>query len=177
MEHKDAVSLIQMDTGAVAQTWADLGCGSGTFTKALASVLYAGSRIIAVDLDVNSLRAIPSSVGEIEIETVAADFTNYHSSTMLDGIIMANALHYVKEQAAFLKQTVSMMKPSATLILVEYDREQGNQWVPYPLSFAKAGLLLTAAGFSHPRLLGRRPSVFGGGTMYAASADLIQKDS
>jgi len=175
MEHKDAVRLIQTDIGAGAQTWADLGCGSGTFTKALASTLSPGSRIIAVDRDVDSLRTIPSSFGEIKIETVAADFTDYQSSILLDGVLMANALHYVKEQATFLKKLVSILKPSAKLILVEYDREQGNQWVPYPVSFAKAGLLLRDAGFNEPQLLGQRASVFGGGTMYAASTGLNKK--
>lgn len=37
-------------------TWADLGCGSGTFTLALAELLSAGSHIHAIDHVAHQLR-------------------------------------------------------------------------------------------------------------------------
>jgi trans-aconitate methyltransferase len=40
------------------QSWCDLGCGSGTFTTALAQLLAPGSRIHAVDFDQRALERI-----------------------------------------------------------------------------------------------------------------------
>ena len=52
-------------------------------------------------------------------------------------------------------------------MLVEYDADHGNHWVPYPISFAAWQRLAPAAGFAPPRLLGRVPSRFLG-AIYAA---------
>ena len=47
-----AIRLIApaIDNTLSAQTWADLGCGSGTFTRALASVLPPSSHIHALEI-------------------------------------------------------------------------------------------------------------------------------
>jgi trans-aconitate methyltransferase len=42
------------------QYWCDLGCGSGTFTMALAHVLSPGSTIHAVDWDQRALENLPN---------------------------------------------------------------------------------------------------------------------
>jgi hypothetical protein len=48
----DAVRLIGgRDLSAADETWADLGAGDGTFTRALATVLPVGSVIHAMDRD------------------------------------------------------------------------------------------------------------------------------
>jgi trans-aconitate methyltransferase len=51
MRHADASAMFdgaRFDTPAPS-TWADLGCGDGTFTRALAERLAQGSTIHAVD--------------------------------------------------------------------------------------------------------------------------------
>ena len=58
-----------------AQVWADLGCGGGTFTRALAACLPAGSHIQAVDRDASALRRIPTQLGEVAVSTLVHDFT------------------------------------------------------------------------------------------------------
>jgi hypothetical protein len=55
------------------------------------------------------------------------------------------------------------------LIVVEYDAEQGNRWVPYPVSFTALSEVAPAAGFAEPVLLGAPPSRWMG-RMYAAGA-------
>ncbi len=51
MELSTAINLIDTThlTTQTAQRWADLGAGSGLFTRALASYLQPGSSILAVD--------------------------------------------------------------------------------------------------------------------------------
>jgi len=53
-----------------------------------------------------------------------------------------------------------ILKPNGILLLVEYDVDSGNLWVPHPLSFASFRALAPLAGFSEPQLLAKRPSSF-----------------
>jgi SAM-dependent methyltransferase len=82
---------------------------------------------------------------------------------------MANSLHFFKDTAAVLRQVRGLLKPGGMLLLVEYNADRGNTWVPYPLSFSTFKSLATAAGFEEPRLLATHASSFLR-EFYAASA-------
>jgi hypothetical protein len=62
-----------------------------------------------------------------------------------------------------------LLKPGGTLLLVEYNVDSGNRWVPYPFSFGTWTRLAQQAGFSEPRLLATHPSSFLHG-FYSAAA-------
>jgi SAM-dependent methyltransferase len=151
-------------------TWADLGCGDGTFTRALAHLLVPGSVVHAVDLDNAALRNIPAETQGVRIATHRADFTRapWPFEERLDGILMANSLHYVRDQESFIRQCDERLKAGGRFIVVEYDLERPNRWVPYPVSRRGLTALFTAAGYSSPVWLGSRPSVYQRGEMYAA---------
>jgi trans-aconitate methyltransferase len=106
MRLRDAIEMLA-DSGVDVlgpTTWADLGCGDGTFTLALADVLAAGSAIHAMDRDGSALRKIPSVHNAVRITTHHGDFTKQTwPFADLDGILMANSLHYVDDQAAFIR--------------------------------------------------------------------------
>jgi hypothetical protein len=73
---------------------------------------------------------------------------------------MANSLHFTKDKAPVLARARAMLKSGAPLLLVEYDADRGNPWVPYPISFESWRALALANGFSEPRLLDSEPSRF-----------------
>jgi hypothetical protein len=51
---------------------------------------------------------------------------------------------------------------------VEYDGTARSPWIPEPLPFGRLERLAGEAGFGAPEVVGRRPSRFGGRTLYAA---------
>jgi predicted RNA methylase len=55
---RDAVALIRDAIPQRGGTWADLGAGEGTFTRALVELLGSDSRIYAVDRDASAVAAI-----------------------------------------------------------------------------------------------------------------------
>lgn len=167
MQLPEAISLIQKGIvpQSTPQTWADLGAGNGLFSEALLSLLVPGSIIHAVDLHKRSNRQHNPSIIFHQ-----ADFVNDKLPIpTLDGILMANSLHYVQHQAAFIKQLKTRLRNrTGVIILVEYDTDAGNEWVPYPVSFARAQTIFGAAGFSKIEKIGEHPSIYRKNSIYAA---------
>ena len=170
MTLKDATAFIMFrNNNPSPQLWLDLGSGSGLFTLALAGNLPAGSKIIAIDKDESALRKIPATVNNVIIQTLAADFEGDGLDLKnVDGILMANSLHYVRDKETFLKKLVLSMKANGIFVIVEYDREATNQWVPYPLTIRAAKVLFKNLNYSDFHLLNKRRSAFGRYDMYAA---------
>ncbi len=80
---------------------------------------------------------------------------------------MANSLHFVREKNTVVQLIRSYLRPGGRLILVEYNTDRGNMWVPYPLSYSTWETLAQQNGFTSTRLLATRPSRFLG-EMYSA---------
>ena len=174
MNHRDHVALLRPANLQPGGIWADLGAGSGAFTLALRELVGAEAEIHAVDRDRARLgeleRAWKSRFGETTgLQRVEADFTRSLHLPALDGIIMANSLHFYRDKQSILKHVGTFLKPGDVLLLVEYNVDSGNLWVPFPLSFKTYQTLAVQAGFSTPRLLATRPSGFLRG-FYSAEA-------
>jgi len=170
MNLKEATSFIMFDNkNRSPQVWLDLGCGAGLFTVALAGNLPAGSEIVAVDKDEKAVRKIPATIKGVSIETKVADFVSDKLDVKnADGILMANSLHYVADKQALLKKFISSMKGKGIFLIVEYDKQASNFWVPYPLTINEAKALFKSVGYSAFHLLNKRPSAFGRYDMYVA---------
>jgi ubiquinone/menaquinone biosynthesis C-methylase UbiE len=173
---RDAVALLRPAIPSPGEVWADLGAGDGTFTWALAELLGPEGRVYAVDRSPGKIEALRRRVAAApaEVIPVVADFTGPFElpalgRSGLDGLLMANALHYVEAAGVVLARLVERLRPGGRLVLVEYDRRRPSPWVPYPIPEARLPELTAAAGLSRPTVLSTRPSAFGG-TMYMATA-------
>jgi ubiquinone/menaquinone biosynthesis C-methylase UbiE len=145
------------------QIWAELGCGTGTFTIALASLLQPESMIYAVDENKKSLLQIPDEHRSVGIEKHVMDFVKMDIPFRnLDGLLMANSLHYVKDKKNFLAKIIHCLRENACFLIVEYDTEiVVPAWVPYPVSMSSLKKLFADAGYNHFQKLNERKSVFG----------------
>ena len=149
--------------------WADLGCGTGTFTLALASLLTKGSMIYAMDTNEQALKDIPDSFENAVIKKLKGNFvTDKLEFDELDGILMANSLHYVKDKPGFIRKTIPHLNKKGCFLLVEYDTDSPNNWIPYPLTFSSSLKLFSDFGFSSIRKLNELPSIYNRAMMYAA---------
>ena len=162
MNHADLVALLEPGVQEKGGRWADLGAGEGAFTLALADLLGPGAHITAIDKDARALRAIGHA-----IDTRAADFTMPLDLHDLDGIVMANSLHFVRNKASVLESARDMLRPGGRLIVVEYSTDRGNPWVPYPFTYATWVRMAEAAGLQGTEQLHSVPSRYFG-SMYSA---------
>jgi trans-aconitate methyltransferase len=173
MQLRDAVDLLAPANlpSHGPLTWVDLGAGDGTFTRALAECLAPGSVIHAIDRDRVALRAIPATQGDVAIRTHDGDFTQDPwpwAPAELDGILMANSLHYVAGQQDFLARCRRKLQPPHRFLIVEYDTDSANPWVPFPISSHRLHTLFTDAPAPSILWLGTRPSRYQRAALYAA---------
>lgn len=164
MTHLDHVQLIKKAIPKDTGIWADLGSGTGAFTLALADLVSPETKIYSIDKDKSSLETQKTQFEKMfpdaNVEFRIQDFTTPLNLPPLDGILMANSLHYVKDKIPFLKRLKTYLKPKGRLLLIEYNADSGNYWVPYPLSYDTFEKLMHASGFSKPTLLATISSSF-----------------
>jgi SAM-dependent methyltransferase len=176
MDVRDAAALIAPAIRHHGRTWADLGAGAGTFTRALASLLGPAGCVYAVERDrgaVARLRAIAKDgrdAASAQVVPVHGDFTRPMDLPPLDGALFANALHFVSAagQAEVLRRIARGARAGGQIVVVEYEKRGPSRWVPYPVSLARLAELAREAELGAPVSLGTRPSAFGG-TLYAAA--------
>jgi len=162
VNHADLVALLRPGIHEKGGRWADLGAGEGAFTLALAELLGPGAHITAIDKDARALRGIGSG-----IETRVADFTKPMDLHDLDGLVMANSLHFVADKAPVLRLVRDMLRPGGRLIVVEYSTDRGNPWVPHPFTYPTWVRMAEAAGLQGTEQLHSVPSRYFG-SMYSA---------
>jgi ubiquinone/menaquinone biosynthesis C-methylase UbiE len=169
MELHTAIKLIRKGVRPDGtQTWADLGAGSGLFTQALAALLQEPSTIFAIDKTPSIDERIVSSSTHI-IKAIGTDFTNTNTlPPKLNGIILANSLHYVSDKRKFLNAIKKKLLPDGSLIIVEYEMTKANPWVPYPVTTESLGLLLAETGYKSFAIMEQHPSMINGMMMYSS---------
>jgi len=171
VELSTAITLIKngIPPSSIPVTWADLGAGSGLFTKALSTLLPDGSTVYAIDQETKALNNIALPSREILLKKMTIDFVNDPIVTEpLDGVLMANALHFVRDKSAFMKKIKQAIKPSAKIMIVEYDRDTPNPWVPYPVSYQSLQHLADEVGLASISKIGSSPSKYHGANIYSA---------
>ncbi|PZR96704.1 MAG: class I SAM-dependent methyltransferase [Candidatus Chloroheliales bacterium] len=164
MNHNDHVHLLRGGVTSAGKRWADCGSGSGAFTLALADLLGAGGEIYSVDTNRSALREQERAMRErfpaTTVHYLAADFTRPLDLPPLDGIVMANSLHFQRDKAPVLQLLRRYLRPGGRLVLVEYNTDDGNLWVPHPLSYPTWEALARQQGFATTRLQATVPSRF-----------------
>ncbi len=173
MDHRDHVRLIR--EGIVPGTWADLGSGAGAFTLALAELLGSSGSILSVDRDDEALRrqsrALEARFPGVAVTRLLRDFRDPLELPLLDGLLMSNSLHYVAEPRSLVARLLGHLRPAGRFVLVEYDTDRGNPWIPHPISWRAWRSLARGVGLVNVREIGREPSRFSG-AIYAAAGEL-----
>ena len=164
MKHSDCVKLLENGVPAQSRVWAEFGSGDGAFTLALAELIHPDGTIYSIDIDeraVNQQRKkIQKQFPDLEVHYLTADFTKPLNLSSLDGILMANALHYLKEKESFISKIRNYLKTNGRFLIVEYNIDHGNHWVPYPISFKSWHTLAIKSGFIETHLSKKIPSKY-----------------
>src|SRR5690349_20001296 len=125
MDHPEHDWLMRLRVEGSGPHWADLGAGRGAFTLALADVLGPAAEIVAVDRDDRALRsnefAMRARFPASTVRYAVADFTEPLDLSRMDGVVMANSLHFQRDQPRVVAQVRDLLAPGGRLIVVEYN--------------------------------------------------------
>jgi ubiquinone/menaquinone biosynthesis C-methylase UbiE len=159
-----ALALLRPGIPGSGGVWADIGCGDGIFTAALHMLIRPGGEIYAVDKNRLALKALTRNFREshpdASLYPVLADFTRPLALLPLDGLVMANSLHFVEKKTPLLARLTGLLKPGGRLIVIEYNTTRGNFAVPHPLDGAGFLTLACKVGLHKARILAKIPSTF-----------------
>jgi SAM-dependent methyltransferase len=168
-----------MEGAREAGWWADLGCGDGVFTGILVRLAPAARGILAVDRDKRALRELRDNFERAGLAgapffPVRADFRHSPLGSGMEGILIANALHFLRaeEQLALLANCHKCIRPGGRLIVVEYNTGRSTGAVPHPLPEAAFIEMAGRAGFGEAQVVVRTPSSYLG-EMYAGTTKVI----
>ena len=141
---------------------ADLGCGTGQVSAALAPFVH---RVIAVDGSAAMLQAAKrrlQAFGNVELrrgelESLPIDEARVDAATLM------LVLHHVPEPAHALREVGRIVKPGGRAIVVDmlphdrehYRQQMGHVWLGF--SEAQIARLLEDAGFTHTRVVALAP--------------------
>lgn len=175
MNDREALELLRAAiSSAEGETWADLGAGTGIFTRALASLVGPAGRVIAVDADAGALEPVRAWAARAQVSAAVtvlrADIAQPLDLPAMDGLVMANVLHFIRDQPDVLARLAAHLRPGGRMVLIEYEGRRPSRWVPYPVSFARFAGLAADGGLTSPRVAATRPSAFGG-DLYVAVAE------
>jgi len=182
MDHADHVRLLERGIVPRGGTWGDFGSGRGAFTMAIAEFIGPQGTIYSVDKSQAALqdqaramqRRFPDQ--QPKIHYLHGDYRRPLSLPALDGVVMANSIHFHDDKIAILKSIHGYLRPHGGLILVEYNTDRGNTWVPFPISYEAWRLLADQSGFERTNLLARVPSSFLGEIYSAVSYKIAARD-
>lgn len=170
MTHEQAVAFIRDAVPNTGGTWADFGTGKGAFAFALADLLGSTGEVYALDQQ-GPILTYPAHANQerfAPIIPMQADFTQPIALPALDGIVIANSLHYVAQPEKVLPLLLAHLNLNGSFLLIEYDTQTGNTWVPYPIDFSTWQHMAPRLGLSLPHKINRRKSIYGNGQLYAA---------
>jgi SAM-dependent methyltransferase len=140
---KDPHDHLRLLHGAVTPSggpWVDIGSGRGAFTLALGELIGSSGIIFSADKDRIALqehrRTMMAHLPHLQVQDLQEDFTQLLRLPPQDGIVIANALHFVPPdmKPTVVKLLKRYLRPYGHLILIESTVDQRDREELFPLS-------------------------------------------
>src|SRR5581483_6096487 len=149
---KEIVAACKLKPGMVV---ADVGAGTGLFTRKFAVAVGANGKVLAVDIAPTFLRYIEKTCAASKIknvETILCDqFSTKLPKNSVDLVFICDTYHHFEFPQRTLQSIHDALRPGGQLILIDFERIEGKsrEWI---LGHVRAGKEVfvrevTSAGF------------------------------
>jgi ubiquinone/menaquinone biosynthesis C-methylase UbiE len=148
MQVPRVVSALQLAPGMRV---ADLGSGSGLFTRPIAKAVAPGGVAYAVDIDAALLNIVERSAKEAgitNIVTVLAAPDDAKLPEAVDVILICDTLHHIQNQAAYLKGLRRYLKAGGRVAVIDFSANWPVGHEPLRYSLEQLETWMRGAGFA-----------------------------
>jgi ubiquinone/menaquinone biosynthesis C-methylase UbiE len=148
MQVSRVVSALQLKPGMRV---ADIGAGSGLFTRPIAQAVAPGGTAYAVDIDAGLLTIIARSAREqnlANIETVLAAAHDPKLPQPVDVMFICDALHHIPHQAEYLKGLRKYLKPGGRIAVIDFSERWPDGHESMAFTLMQLDAWMRAAGFT-----------------------------
>jgi predicted methyltransferase len=124
---KEIVAACKLKPG---MSIADVGAGTGLFTRMFAAEVTPGGTVYAADIAENFLKHIDESCKAAGVKNVKTVLSKPDSSELpaasVDAVFLCDVYHHFEFPAKTLATLRAALKPGGRLIIVDYRREPGK---------------------------------------------------
>jgi ubiquinone/menaquinone biosynthesis C-methylase UbiE len=152
MEVARVVEALRLQPGSSV---ADLGSGSGLFTRALARAVAPGGTAFAVDIDPDLLKIVEASAKRSEltnVQTVLAGPNDPKLPQPVDLVFICDTFHHLPDKAAYARTLWRYIKPGGRVAVIDFtnDWPGGHDTMRYTPDELEGWM--TAAGFTRDQM-------------------------
>ena len=119
----EVLSRLALKPGMVV---ADIGAGSGLYSRPLAKAVAPGGKVYAVDIQQDLLDHINQRAKEEHIGNIQTVLGEYDDPKLparnVDLAFINDVLHHIQHRAAYLKALGTYMKPAGRIAIIEMDK-------------------------------------------------------
>jgi arsenite methyltransferase len=135
---------------------ADLGSGSGLFTRPIAKAVAPGGVAYAVDVDAALLKIVERSAqdaGIPNIATVLAATDDAKLPEAVDLIFICDTLHHISNQGPYLKRLRQYLKPGGRIAVIDFSERWPDGHEPMRYSLEQLDGWMKDAGLTRTRAI------------------------
>lgn len=147
----EVVAALKLHQGARV---ADIGAGTGYFTRRFARAVGESGVVYAVDLEPNMLRYIAKRARSEGQKTVVPVLATTDSPMLpprsVDVIFICDTIHHIENRDAYYQLLREDLRPGGRLVIVDFKKDAAVEGPPLEMRLARSELEqeLTRAGFS-----------------------------
>jgi 2-polyprenyl-3-methyl-5-hydroxy-6-metoxy-1,4-benzoquinol methylase len=127
MKMDETLSKLSLKPGMVV---ADIGAGSGLFSRPLAKAVAPNGKVYAVDIQQDLLDYIDKRDKEEHISNVRTVLGGFDDPKLpardVDLAFINDVLHHIEHRAVYLKALGTYMKPSGRIAIIEMNKDDPN---------------------------------------------------
>ena len=132
----------------------DIGCGDGFFTIPAAQLVGERGKVYAVDIDDSAINRLKQKAAKKGLKNVTAKVGAAEETVFCDRcadiVFYSTVLHDFRDPAEVLLNAKRMIKPSGTLVNLDWKKKRTAFGPPFRIRFSEeqASSLIRQAGFA-----------------------------
>lgn len=128
---------------------ADIGAGTGFFSRAAAEIVGESGRVYAVDMSAEMLsrlkrRGVPANMTTVESQ----EYTIPLESDVVDFSLMAFVVHETEDTPRFLAEVQRITMTGGRIAIVEWEKQEEEHGPPMDERMSREEIIGRLAGFS-----------------------------